>query len=161
MSSTIEELARRREAARVGGGEKRIAAQHAKGKLTARERLDVLLDEASFEELDMFVEHNCVDFGMADQVYPGDGVVTGSGTINGRLVFVFSQDFTVFGGSLSERHAQKICKVMDMAIRSARRSSASTIRAARASRRASRALAAMPTCSSATCWRAESCRSCR
>ncbi len=117
MSSTLPELARKREAARLGGGAKRIAAQHAKGKLTARERLDVLLDDGSFEELDMFVEHNCVDFGMADQVYPGDGVVTGSGTINGRLAFVFSQDFTVFGGSLSERHAQKICKVMDMAMK--------------------------------------------
>ena len=117
MSSTLEELARRREAARMGGGEKRIAAQHAKGKLTARERLDVLLDEESFEELDMFVEHNAVDFGMADQVIPGDGVVTGSGTINGRLVYVFSQDFTVFGGSLSERHAEKICKVMDTAMK--------------------------------------------
>jgi propionyl-CoA carboxylase beta chain len=117
MSSTIEELARKREAARMGGGEKRIAAQHAKGKLTARERIDVLLDEGSFEELDMFVEHNCVDFGMQDQKFPGDGVVTGSGTINGRLVFVFSQDFTVFGGSLSERHAEKICKVMDMAMK--------------------------------------------
>ena len=117
MSSTIAELDRRREAARMGGGEKRIAAQHAKGKLTARERLDVLLDEGSFEELDMFVEHNCVDFGMQAQVIPGDGVVTGSGTINGRLVFVFSQDFTVFGGSLSERHEQKICKVMDMALK--------------------------------------------
>ncbi|MCK8458067.1 acyl-CoA carboxylase subunit beta [Sphingomonas faeni] len=117
MSSTIEELERRREAARVGGGLKRIGAQHAKGKLTARERLDVLLDEGSFEELDMYVEHNCVDFGMQDQVIPGDGVVTGSGTINGRLVFVFSQDFTVFGGSLSERHAQKICKVMDSAMK--------------------------------------------
>jgi len=117
MSSTIAELDRRREAARMGGGEKRVAAQHAKGKLTARERLDVLLDEGSFEELDMFVEHNCVDFGMAEQVVPGDGVVTGSGTVNGRLVFVFSQDFTVFGGSLSERHAQKICKIMDMALK--------------------------------------------
>jgi len=117
MSSTLEELERRREAARMGGGEKRIAAQHAKGKLTARERLDVLLDEGSFEELDMYVEHNCVDFGMQAQVIPGDGVVTGSGTINGRLVFVFSQDFTVFGGSLSERHAQKICKIMDMALK--------------------------------------------
>ncbi len=93
------------------------SAQHAKGKLTARERLDVLLDEGSFEELDMFVEHNCTDFGMTEQVIPGDGVVTGSGTINGRLVFVFSQDFTVFGGSLSERHAQKICKIMDMAMK--------------------------------------------
>jgi propionyl-CoA carboxylase beta chain len=117
MSATIAELDRKRAAAKAGGGEKRVAAQHAKGKLTARERLDVLLDENSFEELDMFVEHNCVDFGMADQVYPGDGVVTGSGTINGRLVFVFSQDFTVFGGSLSERHAQKICKIMDMAMK--------------------------------------------
>ncbi|WP_022685206.1 acyl-CoA carboxylase subunit beta [Sphingomonas phyllosphaerae] len=117
MSSTIAELDSRRAAARAGGGQKRIDAQHAKGKLTARERLDVLLDEGSFEELDMFVEHNCTDFGMQDQVVPGDGVVTGSGTINGRLVFVFSQDFTVFGGSLSERHAQKICKIMDMAMK--------------------------------------------
>ena len=117
MSSTIEELARKREAARMGGGVQRIAAQHAKGKLTARERLEVLLDEGSFEELDMFVEHNCVDFAMQDQKFPGDGVVTGSGTINGRLVFVFSQDFTVFGGSLSERHAEKICKVMDTAMK--------------------------------------------
>ena len=117
MSSTIAELERRRTAARLGGGQKRIDAQHAKGKLTARERLDVLLDEGSFEELDMFVEHNATDFGMADQIVPGDGVVTGSGTINGRLVFVFSQDFTVFGGSLSERHAQKICKIMDMALK--------------------------------------------
>ncbi len=117
MSSTIQELERRREAARMGGGAKRIDAQHAKGKLTARERLDILLDEGSFEEVDMYVEHNCVDFGMEEQIIPGDGVVTGSGTINGRLVFVFSQDFTVFGGSLSERHAQKICKVMDTALK--------------------------------------------
>jgi propionyl-CoA carboxylase beta chain len=117
MSSNIAELEQRRAAARLGGGQKRIDAQHAKGKLTARERLDVLLDEGSFEELDLYVEHNCTDFGMADQIIPGDGVVTGSGTINGRLVYVFSQDFTVFGGSLSERHAQKICKVMDMAMK--------------------------------------------
>jgi len=117
MGTTIEELERRRAAARLGGGEKRIAAQHAKGRLTARERLRVLLDQGSFEEYDMYVEHNCVDFGMQDQVFPGDGVVTGSGTIDGRLVFVFAQDFTVFGGSLSERHAQKICKVMDMAMK--------------------------------------------
>ncbi|MBA2467464.1 MAG: acyl-CoA carboxylase subunit beta [Sphingomonas sp.] len=103
--------------ARLGGGEKRIAAQHAKGRLTARERLSVLLDPESFEEADMFVEHNCSDFGMDQQKYPGDGVVTGSGTINGRLVYVFAQDFTVFGGSLSERHAQKICKVMDAAMK--------------------------------------------
>ncbi len=117
MSANIEELERRRAAARQGGGEKRVAAQHAKGKLTARERLEVLLDQDSFEELDMYVEHNCTDFGMEAQRIPGDGVVTGSGTINGRLVFVFSQDFTVFGGSLSERHAQKICKIMDMAMK--------------------------------------------
>jgi len=117
MSANIEELERRRAAARLGGGEKRVAAQHAKGKLTARERLEVLLDEGSFEELDMYVEHNATDFGMAEQRIPGDGVVTGSGTINGRLVFVFSQDFTVFGGSLSERHAQKVCKIMDMALK--------------------------------------------
>ncbi|MBO9517251.1 MAG: acyl-CoA carboxylase subunit beta [Porphyrobacter sp.] len=117
MSANIPELERRRAAALLGGGEKRMAAQHAKGKLTARERVDVLLDADSFEELDMYVEHNCTDFGMEAQRIPGDGVVTGSGTINGRLVFVFSQDFTVFGGSLSERHAQKICKVMDMAMK--------------------------------------------
>jgi len=117
MLKQLEELERRRAAARLGGGDKRIAAQHAKGRLTARERLDILLDPGSFEELDMYVEHNCTDFGMAETVIPGDGVVTGSGTINGRLVFVFSQDFTVFGGSLSERHAQKICKIMDMAMK--------------------------------------------
>ena len=117
MSSNIAELEKRREAALLGGGQKRIDAQHAKGRLTARERLDVLLDEGSFEELDMYVEHNCTDFGMQDTKIPGDGVVTGSGTINGRLVYVFSQDFTVFGGSLSERFAQKMCKVMDMAMK--------------------------------------------
>src|SRR3954467_10848071 len=117
MATTIDELESRRAAARQGGGAKRVAAQHAKGRLTARERLSVLLDPGSFEEYDMYVEHNCVDFGMETQKVPGDGVVTGSGTINGRLVYVFAQDFTVFGGSLSERHAQKICKVMDMAMK--------------------------------------------
>ncbi|MFM7029000.1 MAG: acyl-CoA carboxylase subunit beta [Chakrabartia sp.] len=117
MSSNIAELEKRRAAARMGGGQKRIDAQHAKGRLTARERLSVLLDEGSFEELDMYVEHNCVDFGMEETKIPGDGVVTGSGTINGRLVYVYSQDFTVFGGSLSERHAQKICKIMEMALK--------------------------------------------
>src|SRR6201991_4758562 len=117
MATTIEELEKRRELARLGGGEKRIAAQHAKGRLTARERLSVLLDPGSFEEYDMFVEHNATDFGMDQQKIPGDGVVTGSGTINGRLVYAFAQDFTVFGGSLSERHAEKICKVMDMAMK--------------------------------------------
>src|SRR5947199_237806 len=117
LATTIEELEKRRELARLGGGEKRIAAQHAKGRLTARERLSVLLDPGSFEEYDMFVEHNATDFGMDKQKIPGDGVVTGSGTINGRLVYVFAQDFTVFGGSLSERHAQKICKIMDHAMK--------------------------------------------
>ncbi len=117
MATTIEQLEQRRADAKLGGGEKRIAAQHGKGRLTARERLTVLLDQESFEEVDMFVEHNCADFGMETQKFPGDGVVTGSGTINGRLVYVFAQDFTVFGGSLSERHAQKICKVMDMAMK--------------------------------------------
>ena len=117
MATTIEELETRRQRARLGGGQARIDAQHAKGRLTARERLKVLLDPGSFEEYDMFVEHNCSEFGMENQKYPGDGVVTGSGTINGRLVYVFAQDFTVFGGSLSERHAQKICKIMDMAMK--------------------------------------------
>jgi propionyl-CoA carboxylase beta chain len=117
LSANIAEMERRREAARMGGGAKRIEAQHAKGKLTARERLDVLLDEGSFEEVDAYVEHDCIDFGMETQRIPGDGVVTGSGTINGRLVYVFSQDFTVFGGSLSKRHAEKICKVMDTALK--------------------------------------------
>jgi acetyl-CoA carboxylase beta subunit len=107
----------KRAKARLGGGEKRIDAQHAKGKLTARERLELLLDEGTFEEWDMFVEHRCADFGMADNKIPGDGVVTGYGMINGRLVFVFSQDFTVFGGALSEAHAEKICKVMDQAMK--------------------------------------------
>jgi propionyl-CoA carboxylase beta chain len=117
MSANIAEMEKRRDAARLGGGQKRIDAQHSKGKLTARERLEILLDEDSFEELDMYVEHNCVDFGMQDNIVPGDGVVTGSGTINGRLVYVYSQDFTVLGGSLSERHAQKICKIMDSAMK--------------------------------------------
>ncbi|MEI2790093.1 MAG: acyl-CoA carboxylase subunit beta [Steroidobacteraceae bacterium] len=103
--------------ARLGGGDQRIATQHSKGKLSARERLELLLDEGTFEEWDMFVEHRCADFGMADIRIPGDGVVTGYGMINGRLVFVFSQDFTVFGGALSEAHAEKICKVMDQAMK--------------------------------------------
>jgi len=117
MHEIIRELEEQRAAARLGGGQKRIDAQHAKGKLTARERLDILLDPESFEEWDMFVEHRCHDFGMADQKVPGDGVVTGYGTINGRLVFVYSQDFTVFGGALSEAHAEKICKIMDHAMK--------------------------------------------
>lgn len=117
MPSIVAQLERKREEARLGGGEKRIAAQHGKGKLTARERLEVLLDEGTFEEWDMFVEHRCTDFGMEENKIPGDGVVTGYGMINGRLVFVYSQDFTVFGGALSEAHAEKICKVMDQAMK--------------------------------------------
>ncbi len=117
MQEILQRLEEKRAAARAGGGEKRVAAQHAKGKLTARERIEVLLDPGSFEEWGMFVEHRGTDFGMAETKIPGDGVVTGYGTIDGRLVFVFSQDFTVFGGSLSEAHAEKICKIMDQALR--------------------------------------------
>ena len=113
----INELVERREAARLGGGQKRIDAQHSKGKLTARERLALLLDEGSFEEFDMFVQHRCTNFGMEKTKFDGDGVVTGMGTVDGRLVYVFAQDFTVNGGSMSETMAQKICKVMDMAVR--------------------------------------------
>ncbi len=116
MQNIIEALEARRSSARLGGGQHRIDAQHKKGKLTARERLDVLLDPGSFEEYDMFVTHRAVEFGMEKTVIPGDGVVTGWGTINGRMTYVFSQDFTVFGGSLSETHAQKICKIMDLAV---------------------------------------------
>src|SRR6186713_2550134 len=111
MHKIIEALDSRREAARLGGGQARIDTQHKKGKLTARERLDVLLDPGSFEEYDMFVTHRAVDFGMEKTIIPGDGVVTGWGTINGRLVYVFAKDFTVFGGSLSEAHAEKVVKV--------------------------------------------------
>jgi propionyl-CoA carboxylase beta chain len=117
MHDIQQQLERKRAQARLGGGQKRIDAQHRKGKLTARERIELLLDEGSFEEWDMFVEHRCSDFGMGEQKIPGDGVVTGYGVINGRLVFVFSQDFTVFGGALSEAHAEKICKVMDQAMK--------------------------------------------
>src|SRR5690606_28693497 len=117
MHEIIQQLEEKRLKARVGGGEKRIAAQHAKGKLSARERIELLLDPGSFEEWDMFVEHRCTDFGMEQEHIPGDGVVTGYGTLNGRLVFVFSQDFTVYGGSLSETHAEKICKIMDQAMK--------------------------------------------
>jgi propionyl-CoA carboxylase beta subunit len=117
MREVLNELERRRQEARSGGGEERTAQQHARGKLTARERLDVLLDEGSFEEIDMFVEHRATEFGMDKRRIPGDGVVTGWGTINGRPAFVFAKDFTVFGGSLSEAHAEKIQKVQDMALR--------------------------------------------
>jgi propionyl-CoA carboxylase beta chain len=116
MKDILQELERRRDEARLGGGLRRIDAQHKRGKLTARERIELLVDEGSFEEFDMFVAHRSTDFGMQDERPYGDGVVTGWGTINGRMVYVFSQDFTVFGGSLSETHAQKICKIMDMAM---------------------------------------------
>ena len=117
MHDIIRQLEDKREKARLGGGQRRVDAQHAKGKLTARERIELLLDNNSFEEWDMFKEHRCSDFGMEKDKVPGDGVVIGYGTINGRLVFVFSQDFTVFGGSLSETQAEKICKVMDQAMK--------------------------------------------
>ena len=117
MQDIIQQLEDKRAEAMSGGGQRRIDAQHGKGKLTARERIEILLDEGSFEEWDIFVEHRCTDFGMQDKSIPGDGVVIGYGTINGRLVFVYSQDFTVFGGSLSEAHAEKICKVMDQAMK--------------------------------------------
>ena len=117
MQTVLEELEQRRATARLGGGQQRIDAQHKKGKLTARERIDLFLDENSFEEFDMFVEHRCTDFGIEDKKIPGDGVVTGWGTVNGRTVYVFAKDFTVFGGSLSESHAKKIMKIQDMALR--------------------------------------------
>ncbi len=116
MQEILRQLEEKRDRARLGGGVRRVEAQHAKGKLSARERIELLLDPGSFEEWDMFVEHRCTDFGMDDQKIPGDGVVTGYGTISGRLIFVFSQDFTVFGGSLSEPHAEKIAKIMDQAM---------------------------------------------
>ena len=117
MQEIIRQLEEKRNAAQLGGGQSRIDKQHAKGKLTARERLELFLDPGTFEEWDMFVEHGCTDFGMENHKTPGDGVVTGYGTVSGRLVFVFSQDFTVFGGSLSAAHAEKICKVMDHAMK--------------------------------------------
>ncbi len=117
MLTVLDDLERRRDRARLGGGERRIAAQHAKGKLTARERIEILLDKGSFEEFGMFVQHRSHDFGMEKQTIPGDGVVTGWGTVNGRTVFLFAKDFTVFGGSLSEAHAEKVQKIQDMALR--------------------------------------------
>src|ERR1700757_4514158 len=117
MKDIVEKLEERRAGARLGGGDKRIEAQHKRGKLTARERIELLMDKNSFEELDMFVEHRATDFGMDRAKIAGDGVVTGFGTVNGRTVFAFAKDFTVFGGSLSETHAQKIIKIQDMAMR--------------------------------------------
>jgi propionyl-CoA carboxylase beta chain len=117
MQDILDKLEERRQSARSGGGEARINAQHEKGKLTARERIELLVDKDSFEEYDMFKEHRSVDFGMENTKIAGDGVVIGSGTVNGRLIFIYSQDFTVFGGSLSETHAEKICKIMEMAMK--------------------------------------------
>src|SRR5436309_154988 len=117
MREKLELLQKKRAESELGGGAARVAAQHDKGKMTARERLDVLLDAGTFVELDRFVTHRSTDFGLADEKYLGDGVVTGYGRIDGRLVYAFSQDFTVFGGSLSEAHAEKICKVMDLALK--------------------------------------------
>ncbi|PPC80222.1 MAG: methylmalonyl-CoA carboxyltransferase, partial [Hyphomicrobium sp.] len=117
MKDIIDELELRRDNARLGGGQARIDSQHVKGKLTARERIELLMDENSFEEFDMFVEHRCTEFGMEKTKVPGDGVVTGWGTINGRVVYVFAKDFTVMGGSLSQSHARKITKIQDLALR--------------------------------------------
>ena len=150
MKDILEKLEERRARARAGGGEARIEAQHKRGKLTARERIELLLDKGSFEEFDMFVEHRSTEFGMEKTKVPGDGVVTGWGTVNGRTVFAFAKDFTVFGGSLSEAHAQKIIKIQDMAMKARRRSSACSMPAARASRKASPRWAATARCSSVT-----------
>src|SRR5438046_1078933 len=117
MKDILDKLEQRREQARLGGGAARVEAQHKRGKLTARERIELLLDKDSFEEFDMFVEHRLSEFGMDEQKIPGDGVVTGWGTVNGRTCFVFAKDFTVFGGSLSETHAQKITKIQDLAMK--------------------------------------------
>ncbi|KPK22749.1 MAG: methylmalonyl-CoA carboxyltransferase, partial [Desulfobacterales bacterium SG8_35_2] len=117
MSTDFDKLLKMRDLARLGGGQERIDKQHAKGRMTARERVMMLLDEGSFEEFDMFKTHRCTQFGMDGKEFLGDGVITGYGTINGRVVYVFSQDFTVFGGSLSETFAEKVCKIMDLAMK--------------------------------------------
>src|SRR5436309_11594088 len=120
MTEIIDTLEARRAGAKLGGGERRIEAQHSRGKLTARERIELLLDKGSFEEFDMFVEHRSTEFGMEKSKVPGDGVVTGWGTVNGRKTFVFAKDFTVFGGTLSETHARKIVKIQDIAMKTRR-----------------------------------------
>ena len=117
MEGLVAELRERSAQIARGGGERATERHRSRGKLTARERIDTLFDPGTFEEIDKFVTHRCLDFGMAEQVVPGDGVVAGHGRVNGRVVYAFAQDFTVFGGSLSERHAQKICKIMDMAMK--------------------------------------------
>lgn len=152
MQDIIRQLEKKRELARLGGGQKRIDAQHRKGKLTARERIELLLDDDSFEEWDMYKEHRCTEFGMDAEHIPGDGVVTGYGTVNGRLVFVFSQDFTVFGGSLSETHAEKICKVMDHAMKVGAPVIGLNDSGGARIQEGVDSLGATPTCSSATCW---------
>src|SRR5580765_840806 len=116
-TSKLDQLREREQQAEQGGGPARVEKQHTAGKMTARERVEFLLDEDSFQEFDKLVEHRSRDFGLESQIYPGDGVITGHGLIDGRKVFVFAQDFTVFGGSLSETHAEKICKVMDLAMK--------------------------------------------
>lgn len=151
MKDVLKELERRREIARMGGGQARIDAQHKKGKLTARERIEVFLDEGSFEEFDMYVEHRSTDFGMEKTKIAGDGVVTGWGTVNGRPVYLFAKDFTVFGGSLSEAHAEKVIKVQEMALRNRAPIIGLYDAGARASRKASQHSAAMPRSFSATC----------
>ncbi len=161
MDDILGRLNEKRKAARAGGGAARTEAQHRRGKLTARERLELLLDPGSFEEWDMFVEHRSHDFGIDAHRIPGDGVVTGYGTVNGRLVFVFSQDFTVFGGSLSEAHAEKICKIMDQAMNVGAPVIGINDLGGRASRTGSPRSPAMPRCSSATSWPRVSCRRCR
>ena len=160
MSTNAERIARleqMRAEAQQGGGPVRVERQHAWGKLTARERLDLLLDPGSFVELDAFVTHRATEFGLDRQHFLGDGVVTGHGTIDGRLVFVFSQDFTVFGGSLSEAYAEKICKVMDLAMKVGAPIVGLNDSWARGSRRASRPLAGTRKSSCATCWHRASC----
>jgi len=150
MKDILEKLEHRRGEARLGGGKQRIEAQHKRGKLTARERVELLLDRNSFEEFDMFVEHRCDEFGMERTKIPGDGVITGWGTVNGRTVFVFAKDFTVFGGSLSETHALKMIKIQDMALRARAPIVGLFDAGARASRKASPRSAATAKCSSAT-----------
>ncbi|HCX73042.1 MAG TPA: methylmalonyl-CoA carboxyltransferase, partial [Candidatus Cloacimonas sp.] len=118
MEENIAQLQTKREEAKLGGGEKRIEAQHKKGKLTARERIRALVDPDSFEEFDMFKIHDCHNFGMENKKFLGDGVITGCGTVDGRVIYIFAQDFTVMGGSLSKTHAEKICKIMEMAMKS-------------------------------------------
>ena len=149
----IERLRALREEARQGGGARRLEQQHARGKLSARERLDLLLDEDTFTELDAFVTHRASDFGLEDELYLGDGVVTGYGKVDGRLVFVYSQDFTVFGGSLSEAHAEKICKVMDLALENGAPIIGLSDSGGARIRRAVASLGATPTIFCATRWR--------